>query len=341
MKRLMKVFSLILFLGVILSFSSTQSYAEEIQYSENLIPAMTSNTSPSGEASASSIYSNEHSAFDAFDHSIGTYDAWAPEAGTTTGWIAYEFPESKCITKYTISTRSPLGTDGEQPKDWTFEAWDQQSNSWIVLDKQTNITDWITGEKKEFYISNTNMYSKYRVNISANNGYFLYTALGELEMMETVGQASPQTALKVVEEVGQTIQLSVNNNLSYNTQMTWSSSDSTIASVDNQGRVTGVKPGDAVITVTNADGTYTDSINILVIEVEEQLAVDLNVGDSRRLTVDDLADTANVTWSSDDSNVATVDSKGKVTAVAQGTTYITVKDDQGNEIGKIYVRVRN
>ncbi|WP_408609829.1 Ig-like domain-containing protein [Konateibacter massiliensis] len=37
----------------------------------------------------------------------------------------------------------------------------------------------------------------------------------------------------------------------------------------------------------------------------------------------------------------TVDNRGKVTAVAAGTTYITVQDDQGNEVGKIYIRVRN
>ena len=66
----------------------------------------------------------------------------------------------------------------------------------------------------------------------------------------------------------------------------------------------------------------------------------MKVGDTRRLTVDDLAETSNATWS-EDTNVATVDNKGKVTAVAVGNTYIIVKDDQGNEIGKLYVRVRN
>lgn len=123
--------------------------------------------------------------------------------------------------------------------------------------------------------------------------------------------------------------------------MKWSSSDSSIATVDSKGVVTGVAPGDAVITVTNEDGTYQETINILVIDSEPQLAVDLKVGDTRRLTVDDLAEISNATWSSEDTNVATVDNKGKVTAVTVGNTYIIVKDDQGNEIGKLYVRVRN
>ncbi len=82
--------------------------------------------------------------------------------------------------------------------------------------------------------------------------------------------------------------------------MNWSSSDSAIATVDDQGIVTGVAPGNAVITVTNADGTYTETINILVIESEPQLAIDLNVGDTRRLTIDDLTDTVNAIWTSND-----------------------------------------
>lgn len=148
-------------------------------------------------------------------------------------------------------------------------------------------------------------------------------------------------SLKVVVETGESLQLSVNDNLSHNSKMSWASSDGAVAKVDSQGVVSGITPGNAVITVTNANGTYKETINILVIDGEPQVAVDLTVGDTRRLTVDDLANTANVTWTCDDTAIATVDNKGKVTAVAQGTTLVTVKDDQGNEIGKIYIRVRN
>ncbi|MFR3148968.1 MAG: Ig domain-containing protein [Enterococcus faecium] len=39
----------------------------------------------------------------------------------------------------------------------------------------------------------------------------------------------------------------------------------------------------------------------------------------------------NVTWSSSDSTIATVDTKGKVVAVKAGTTKITVKTVNGNK----------
>lgn len=86
---------------------------------------------------------------------------------------------------------------------------------------------------------------------------------------------------------------------------------------------------------------YTESINVLVVDLEYQLAIDLTVGDKCRLTVDDLANATNVTWVSYDSTIATVSAKGKVTAVNEGLTYIVASDKDGNEIGRMYVRVRN
>lgn len=85
---------------------------------------------------------------------------------------------------------------------------------------------------------------------------------------------------------------------------------------------------------------YTETINVLVIELELQLAVDLNVGEKCRLTYDNLTNTAKVTWEIDDATIATVSSKGKVTAKGEGLTYITVNDEAGNELGRIFVRVR-
>lgn len=339
MKKLMKIFSLVLFLGIILSFGSTKSLAAEIKYTDNVIPNMTSDTSPSGVASASGIFDGRYEAWKAFDGKFSKEtEAWVVLG--YSGWLEYDFIEGKSITKYTLISRpgDPVCLQ-QMPKDWTFVGWNEENSTWDILDTQTGITDWQFDVKKEFTFVNTNVYKKYRINITANNGYGDVT-IGELEMMETAGDVS-QSTLKVVEEVGETIQLSVNDNLSLNTNMNWSSSNSSVATVDNQGVVTGVTPGNAVITVTNAAGTYKETINILVIESESQLAVDLNVGDTRRLTIDDLAGTANATWTSNDQLVATVDSKGKVTAIASGDTYITIKDDQGNEIGKIYVRVRN
>ena len=46
--------------------------------------------------------------------------------------------------------------------------------------------------------------------------------------------------------------------------VTWSSDDSTVASVDTSGKVTGVNAGSATITVTTHDGSFTDTCAVTV-----------------------------------------------------------------------------
>lgn len=157
-------------------------------------------------------------------------------------------------------------------------------------------------------------------------------------------QTPPATEakLKVVLEVSEALRLSVDDDLNVNTQMAWTSSDQTVATVNEKGIVTALAPGNTIITVKSVDGSYTDYINVLVVENADdyRLAIDLNVGGTARLTADDFTNTTNVTWAPMDSSIANVTSKGKVTALSKGLVLITAKDNEGNIIGRVYVRVR-
>ncbi|MED1801730.1 hypothetical protein P4V60_24500 [Brevibacillus porteri] len=66
-----------------------------------------------------------------------------------------------------------------------FEAFDGQE--WIVLDTQTNQTDWATNFKRDYTFNNDNFYRQYRINITSNNGFSSFTVIEELEMMEKIG----------------------------------------------------------------------------------------------------------------------------------------------------------
>lgn len=149
--------------------------------------------------------------------------------------------------------------------------------------------------------------------------------------------------LKVVMEVKEKLQLSVEDNLDENLNMTWTSSDEGVATIDENGVVTALKKGHTIIKVISKDGTYTDKIHILVVEdaLELRLALDMKVGMKRRVTIDDLTDTKPVKWTSMDSEIATIDAKGKITAVKKGLVLITATDENGDIVGTIYVRVRN
>src|SRR4051812_15337552 len=49
-----------------------------------------------------------------------------------------------------------------------------------------------------------------------------------------------------------------------NKNVTWTTSDQTVATVDNKGVVTAVKPGSATITVTTAEGAQTSTCSVTV-----------------------------------------------------------------------------
>lgn len=157
----------------------------------------------------------------------------------------------------------------------------------------------------------------------------------------SVESTKQSNQLKVVLEQKEKLQLSIDEDLAENKNVTWTSSNSTVASVDANGVVTAAVPGNAIITVSDGQD-YTESIPILVVEnaAEYRLAVDLKVGNSCRLTVDDNTNTADVTWNSMDESIATVSTKGKMTAVSEGLTIITASDADGEDIGQVYARVR-
>jgi len=114
---------------------------------------------------------------------FGTWYCWN---GThvNTGWIGQNFgPENKQnIAQYRVHPRN--STDrAPDPKDWTFEASDDNFANTVTLDTQTNQT-FTQGEWNEYEINNSTSYQYYRINISANNGNPTYLLLQELEMME-------------------------------------------------------------------------------------------------------------------------------------------------------------
>ena len=120
--------------------------------------------------------------------------------------------------------------------------------------------------------------------------------------------------------------------------VTWKSSDPTIATVSAKGVVTGVAIGTANITATTEDGTISKSTvcNVQQIAVTavsiDPATVSLNQGVTSQLkpvfTPLNVSNT-NVTWKSSDLTVSTVSSTGLVTAVATGTATITVTTVDG------------
>lgn len=131
----------------------------------------------------------------------------------------------------------------------------------------------------------------------------------------------------------------------------WKSSDETVATVDQNGVVTGVETGvgrEAVITVTSKDsGVYATCIvrvtkDVVGVELDCQYKR-IEAGKEFQLTAiitPSDATNRNVTWKSSAEGVARVDAGGKVTAVAAGTAIITVTTEQNGYTATCKVVVR-
>ena len=119
-------------------------------------------------------------------------------------------------------------------------------------------------------------------------------------------------------------------------KITWSSSDTSIATVDKNGKVTAKKEGTATITATISKTKYTCEVyveNLTPWWLNESYAV------QKGHTLDYSFDTKQkVSWSSSDTNIAKIDSKGVITGVNVGTATITAKVGNKKFDSKIYVR---
>jgi uncharacterized protein YjdB len=149
----------------------------------------------------------------------------------------------------------------------------------------------------------------------------------------TIGVGESQTLVATIEPSNAT-----------NKNVNWTSNDTSIATVDETGKVTGKGVGNATIIATTAEGGKKATCSVKVNPSSSSVAVtgvsldrtslNLSVGESATLmatVTPSNASNKEVTWSSDQTSVATVDARGKVTAKNTGTARITVTTNDGGK----------
>jgi len=142
----------------------------------------------------------------------------------------------------------------------------------------------------------------------------------------------------------QTLIATVSPSNATNKNVTWSSNNTNVATVNSSGLVTAVAPGDAIITCRTSDGGYTatcsvhcewnTNVAVTGVSISPVTKTFTSAGSTQQLTATvspSNATNKNVTWSSNNTNVATVNSSGLVTAVAPGDAIITCTTSDGSK----------
>ena len=151
-----------------------------------------------------------------------------------------------------------------------------------------------------------------------------------------------------IDEVGQSLkigdakELEINwepSNVSYK-NIEWSSSDNSIAAVNSSGKVVALKDGKAVITATDKNSGVQASVNIEVVPVPvssiniSSNSTSLYTGGGTNVYASIEPSNAtykDVTFTSSDESVATVNEYGYVSAVSSGSAYIYATSSNGKK----------
>ena len=147
---------------------------------DSIVPIMTSNTTPSGVASASGEVPGRE-AWKAFNRTtIGPTDSWrvGSPGPAPTGWIQYQLASPAIVVTYAITAYDDnTGARICTPIAWTLQG-SNDGVTWDILDDVSEQPLWSRRETRIYNINNTTPYAYYRLDV---------TEIGNMESMLTIG----------------------------------------------------------------------------------------------------------------------------------------------------------
>ena len=207
---------------------------------------------------------------------------------------------------------------------------------------------WCTASAKENQSFVANPYGYWEDFGKARSCNFIIKAFTDNEtqtpVVEVESVSLNKSEMTLTEGESETLAATVTPENAENKSIIWSSNNEAVATVDANGTVIAKRAGTAVITATSTNGksagcTVTvEKKQIPVTEVRlSESTVGIVEGSTYKLTAtvlpENTTDSKSVSWSSNNSAVATVDANGTVTAKRAGTAVITATSTNGKSAG--------
>lgn len=219
--------------------------------------------------------------------------------------------------------------------------WYSENNSYATVTSSTRYNATVKGVKAT---SSCKVYFKcsYFIDGFYRTMDFYYTITVKSTSVSVTSVSLDRSSISMKEGSTEWLTASVYPTNATNKNVTWSSSNTSVASVSSYGQVSAKSAGTATITCRAADGSEkyatcrvsVESATVYVSSITlNKISVSLNVGGTSQLSASVYPTTAtnrSVSWTSDDTSVATVSSNGLVTAKSAGTAVITCKAKDGS-----------
>ncbi|WEK53580.1 MAG: glycosyl hydrolase 53 family protein [Candidatus Cohnella colombiensis] len=217
--------------------------------------------------------------------------------------------------------------------------------TWTSSDPSVATVD-VTGLVKTLQTGTTTITVK-----SDDNASILATSMITVVPVQVSGIALDKSSLNVMIGTSKPLTAIVSPDDAYDKSVQWTSSDTSIVTVDSSGYVTGVQLGTATITAQTTDGGYIASASVTV-QASPVAVTGVNLNKSTHYFSSDYfsstnpsvatpveklvasvtpADATNtdVEWSSNNPTIASVDAYGNVTALRAGVAVIAARTKDG------------
>lgn len=284
---------------------------------------------------------------------------FAMNPGTTKIWIKVkdmngEYKKASCTVTVTANNQVPVSGVTLSPTKLSLKVGETKALSYSISPKDaTNkAVHWYSDNSK---IASVDSAGKIKAVAAGTTKIWIKTSDGHkkayCEVTVTTGETKPdpkpdpkdpavpvsgvtlsKDSLALAPNQHHILEAKVIPENATNKVLTWTSDNSAVAKVDQNGKVTALIPGIAQITVTSKDGNHTAVCEVTVSAPEPQeiafkyTHITLKTGDSKHLplVVAPAGAWAQYTWVSSVPGVAQVDQWGKVQALTAGETEITV-----------------
>ncbi len=148
---------------------------------DNLIPLMTSASTPTGAVISAS--SNYYSTPPWWAAARGTQDGWITDGSALPQWWKCLFPKLRVVSEIGLTPWSKDTFPARSPTAFTVEGSTNGTDGWVTVATLSIASgNWIANTETLFPFSNTTGYLAYRILISANGGD-TYTGLKSIRML--------------------------------------------------------------------------------------------------------------------------------------------------------------
>lgn len=241
-------------------------------------------------------------------------------------------------TNGTLTMRAVCGADGKELKEKII--WLSSAPNIAVVDRNGVVSGRTTGVTDISCLSldGKQVYAKTTVRVVPGINSI---ALSKNEITLLVGASAEKTS--------ENLSVSVMPENAYYKDVRWLSSDESVATVDDEGRITALKEGQCVVSAKSIDaGCQLQGecrVTVLKAVSKVRISADDILWTEESTKIEPVIEPADATvqsvkWESTEPNIASVDSNGQIYGLSVGKTTIRcISTDGSGEVGECTVQV--